>query len=294
MAQLDHSSKIIARVSGRALARIAGYSCRKWKPSESTVQVTTERLADRVFEAAQGNERFIVYFEFVFKWDASVPWSILVKSALLAERDRLPVASLIFILQPKGYSPQNGTFRLSIGDRLSQQVCFVENPLWQIKPEPWWETEPGLMALYPLCRHSEEPAQSVLHAASRIEENEKDRAVRADLLTSLGILGRLAYPKIDVLSLIGREKMKESLAYQEILEEGREEGRERGLKEGLEEGLASYRKTLLSVVKCRFGKAGEMLGKRAIKSARGLDELGALTTLAATCSNLDELKAAMK
>src|SRR5580698_916748 len=113
MAELDHGFKIIARESGRALARVGGLSCPKWKPSESTLQATTERLADRVFEASQGSERFIVYFEFVTKWDESVPWSILGKSGMLAERERLPVVSLVFILRPGGYSPQNGTMRLT-------------------------------------------------------------------------------------------------------------------------------------------------------------------------------------
>ena len=168
-------------------------------------------------------------------------WSVLGKSGMLGERERLPVASLIFILRPDGYSPQNGTMRLTIGGNSAQQVWFYEKPLWQIKPEPWWEREPGLMALYPLCRHDEKPEESVLHAARRIEENENDRATRGDLLTSLGIFGRLAYPGLDALSLIGRDKMKESLAYQEILEEGRED---------------RHRTALLDVVEVRFGKHG--------------------------------------
>ena len=279
MAHLDHGSKIIARVSGRALARMAGFTCRKWKPSESTVQATTERLADRVFEATEGKERFIVYFEFVSQWDASVPWSILGKSGMLGERERLPVVSLVFILQPKGYVPQNGRMQLTVKGWLAQHVGFVEKPLWEIEPEAWWEDEPGLMALYPLCRHQQEPVESVLHAASQIEEKEKDGAIKADLLTSLGIFGRLAYPGIDVLSLIGREKMKESLAYKEIMDEG---------------STKTRREDLLEVVASRFGKPAVASVKRALKSARDLDQLHSLFKLALNCSNLEQLISATK
>jgi hypothetical protein len=100
-AEFDHVCKIVARESGRALARVGGISCRKWKPSESTLQSTTERLADRVFIASQGSERLVVYFEFVTKWDSSAPWSVLGKLGMLEEREQLPVVSLVFILRPE-------------------------------------------------------------------------------------------------------------------------------------------------------------------------------------------------
>ncbi len=179
MAELDHGFKIIARESGRALAKIAGYHCQTWRVRESTVQATTERLADRVFKATEGKERFLVYFEFVSTWDSSVPWSILGKSGMLASLERLPVACLIFVLKPRRYVPQNGTKRLTVRGNPAQQVWFEEKLLWQIEPEPWWEHEPGLMALYPLCRHHENPKKAILHAATpKIEEHERDGAIR--------------------------------------------------------------------------------------------------------------------
>jgi hypothetical protein len=282
MPESDHSFKIIARVSGRSLARVAGLECRTWKPSESTLQATTERLADRVFIASQKTDPFVVYFEFVTTWTKAVCWSVLGKSGMLAERERLPVACLIFILRRKNYKPQQGTMHLKIGGKSVQQVWFREERLWEIEPEPWWENDPGLMALYPLCRHGEKPAESILHAADRIEHNEKDSVVRADLLTSLGLFGKLAYPGLDMVSLIGREKMKESKMYQEIKKEGKDEGLEEGRGEG-------SRKTLLAVVRARFGKRQAESFQSVLKNVVDPNRLESLAELVANCKKFDEL-----
>lgn len=279
MPESDHSFKIIARVSGRALARVAGLECRTWKASESTLQATTERLADRVFIASLAKERFAVYFEFVTTWSKSVCWSVLGKSGMLAERERLPVACLIFILRPKKYVPQHGTMHLKIHGNSAQQVWFREERLWEIEPQPWWEADPGLMALYPLCKHNEKPAESILHAAERIEHNEKDGVVRADLLTSLGIFGRLAYPGFDAMSLIGREKMRESKAYQEILAEGE---------------ATAHRKDVLDVATSRFGPRQATSLNEALQSVISIEKLQSLHGLALRCSKIDDLIRAAK
>ncbi len=64
MAEFDHGIKIIATTTGLQLAQIAGVQCQRLEPLESTLQATTELLADRVFRGQQGRERFVVYFEF--------------------------------------------------------------------------------------------------------------------------------------------------------------------------------------------------------------------------------------
>ena len=173
--------------------------------------------------------------------------------------------------------------RLTVNGESAQQVWFHEKPLWQVEPEPWWKDEPGLMALYPLCQHGVKPDESILYAASRIEDNEKDRAIRADLLTSLGIFGRLAYPGLDALSLIGREKMKESLAYQEILQEGREEGREEG-------EMNATRVHILAVIADRFGKRAANAFRSSLNAIQDPKRLDRLFQTALRCTQLNELR----
>ena len=283
MAEYDHGFKIIARESGRALARRGGLNCRPWRPAESTLQVTTERLADRVFVARQGTEQFLVYMEFMTYWDRSSTWSLLGKSGMLAERDRLPVMTLVFVLRPRGYVRQNGTVQLSVGGRPTQQLWFQEICLWELEPEKWWEDEPGLMALYPLCHHDMEPEKSIEHAAHRIEVKESDGVKRADLLTTLGIFSRLAYPNIEPYKLIGREKMRESSFYQEILEEGAATG-----------AVNARRVDILDLIEARFGKKEAAAFKKPLRAIEDPNKLRAIHRLAFQETDLAELYQSLK
>ncbi len=62
MAEFDTGFKIMTRVSGSGLTRLAGIVQQQLEPIGDTLQ-TTERLADRAFRARNGNRRFLVYFE---------------------------------------------------------------------------------------------------------------------------------------------------------------------------------------------------------------------------------------
>src|SRR3954454_12697868 len=98
MAEVDYGIKMIAATAGRQLARLAGVECRQWQPLESTLQITTELLADRVFRARQGRERFVVYFEFYTTWDRDAPWQMLAKSGILSHRERVPTLCIAVVL----------------------------------------------------------------------------------------------------------------------------------------------------------------------------------------------------
>ena len=68
----------------------------------------------------------------------SAVWSVLAKSGLLSERERLPTRSLVFVLLPQGYRDQDGTFRLEAEPgEPTQQVWFKEVCLWKEKPEAY-------------------------------------------------------------------------------------------------------------------------------------------------------------
>lgn len=238
MPDYDAGFKIVAREAGRDLAAIGGVICDDWAPIAGEVHAA-ERLADRAFRARHGSEGFIVYMEAYTRWEAKAPWSVLAKSGLLSERERLPCASLLFVLTPRGYHAQDGTFRLAVSDRPTQQIWFREICLWQIEPQPSWDASPGLMALYPLFDNRETPENAVAHAAQAIRTQSADIIRRADLLTVLAIFGKLATPGFDPLNVIGRQAMKESPLYNEILEEGEQRG---------------GRIAVMHALKARFGK----------------------------------------
>src|SRR2546422_77957 len=152
MPDYDAGFKIVAHAAGRQLAELAGIRCQQWEPISGEVHAT-ERLADRAFRARSGRERFVVYMEAYTRWHPAAPWSVLAKSGLLSERERLPTISLVYFLLPPGYRPQGGTLKLRVGSQTTQQIWFREICLWKQEPAEWWEDSPGLMPLYPLCRH---------------------------------------------------------------------------------------------------------------------------------------------
>src|SRR5437660_11241641 len=139
----DSGFKIAARVSGQQLATLAGVRSDRWTPLVSEVQ-TAERLADRVFRAQRGRQHFVVYMEAYTYWNKAALWSILSKSGLLSERERLPTVSVVYILRPRGYRPQAGQFQLATDEGPTQQVWFSEVCLWQVEPQAWWDEAPGL------------------------------------------------------------------------------------------------------------------------------------------------------
>src|SRR5216684_4241991 len=200
MPAYDSGFKIAARTSGRQLADVAMSPVDEWLPVVSEVQ-TAERFADRAFRARRGSEWFVVYLEAYTVWRKEAPWNLLAKSGLLSERERLPTVCLVFILRPRAYKPQQGQFKLAVNDETTQFLRLREVCLWDIEPEPWWAEAPGLMALYPLCRHQRPAKQAISYAASAITAATPDTIVRADLLTTLAIFGKLVHRQLDIVSL---------------------------------------------------------------------------------------------
>ena len=253
-----------------------------WQPLVSEVQ-TTERLADRAFRARRGRERFVVYMEAYTVWTKTAPWSLLAKSSLLAERERLPVCSLVYVLRPRGYRPQHGHFRLQVGRQPMQQVWFREICLWRQEPKAWWTEAPALMALYPLCRQERPAREALAYAAAVITDGATDSIVRADLLTTLAIFGKLAYPRLDVLGLIGREQMRESKIYEEIKDEGRVEGRVEGRCDAM-------RLSVLEALEIKFGGAARAEFASLLEEIRDSNRLAALHGLALRAKDLSEFR----
>src|SRR5262245_11687789 len=273
----DSGFKIAARASGQQLATLADIHSDQWTPIVSEVQ-TAERLADRVFRAQLGRQRFVVYMEAYTYWTAAAPWSVLSKSGLLSERERLPTVSLVYILRPRRYRPQRGQFRLAVDDRPTQQVWFRDVCLWQVEPQPWWDEAPGLMALSPLCRQARPPQEVLGHAAEAIATRVSDTVQRADLLTTLAIFGKLAYPSFQVWDLIGREQMRES----KIIEEFQEEAR-----------VEMARQYILDELEARFGSPGPGVAT-ALSAITDSERLNRLHQLALQCTGLKQFRDRLK
>jgi hypothetical protein len=278
MPAFDSGFKIVTREAGRRLTEVANFPVDAWTPLVSEVQ-TTERFADRAFRARRGPHSFVIYFEAYTTWKREAPWNLLAKSGLLSERERLPTVCLVFVLHPRRYQPQHGRVELTVGGETTQFLRLREVCLWEIAPQPWWEDVPGLMALYPLCRHGRQPREAITHPATLIRAATPDTIRQADLLTTLAIFGRLAYRQLNVADLIGREHMKESPMYEEIKDEGR---------------LETLQAAVLKVLKARFDRETAARFAEAIHQIAKMDKLDRLLSLASRCTTADEFQRGLR
>lgn len=268
MAEFDQGFKMIAETTGQQIARLAGVECRDFSPLESTLQITTERLADRVFRARRGRAHFVVYFEFYTTWDHNAPWDMLGKSGLISEREHLPTVCIAVVLRRQGFRTAGGQLRLEAAGGPTQHLWFRELCLWTLKPEAWWEEEPGLMALYPLCDHGRKPRDAIAHAAAVIETRVPGSVERDERLALLAIFGELAFPALDVERIIGSEKMKESRMLRRIRNE---------------EALLSRRADILRVLRARFQTEPPADLATALDAVDDVERLETLLDRAATC-----------
>ena len=259
---------------------MAHVECDKLKPIGGEVQTTTERLADRAFLAHRGAEHFVLYFEAFARWDRHAPLNLLAKAGLLAERERLPVLPVVFILRRRGYRPQGGRLELRVGGEVTQLLTFREVALWEVEPQPWWEDAPALMTLYPLCRHDQRPRTAVAHAANVIEGRIVGDLERADALSLLDLFGEMAYPRLDVEAIIGREKMRESKFGRSMRLEGQHEGE-----------LRRARLAVLHVLRKRFASDALQDIESALAGVDTLEVLDALLDRAVDCRSLEAFRA---
>ena len=119
-----------------------------------------------------------------------------------------------------------------------------------------------------------------MNAAAAITRGEADVDARADLLTTPAIFGKLVYPQLDVLGLIGRQQMRESKIYEEIKEEGRLEGR-----------LATLRDNVLDALETKFGVSARAELGAAIQAETDPARLSRLLRLVVRADSMDAFRA---
>jgi predicted transposase YdaD len=108
-----------------------------------------------------------------------------------------------------------------------------------------------------------------------IKRREMDALRRADLLTTLGIFGRLKDRTLDVLSIIGREQMRESPFYQQLVEEGEQ---------------VRARKDVLQALQLRFGDDAVAEFEALVNRLDNLDQLSGLHKLAIQSRRLSQFR----
>ena len=120
--------------------------------------------------------------------------------------------------------------------------------------------------------------EAVRHASEVIERTVVGDIERADGLALLGIFGDLAYPRLDVNGIIGREKMKASRFAREMMSEGE-------VKNG--------RANAINLLRARFGETAVAQLEASVNNVNDLTLLNRIVVLAGTCSDPVEFRAGL-
>ncbi|MBD2118815.1 Rpn family recombination-promoting nuclease/putative transposase, partial [Microcystis wesenbergii] len=99
---------------------------------------------------------------------------------------------------------------------------------------PQFFHHPGLLP-FAVLSNTDDPEQ-VLSQVSRSLETISQKQVQSNLAAATSILAGLVLNRETIKKILRSDIMRESVIYQDILEEGEEKGLQKGRQEGLQEG----------------------------------------------------------
>jgi predicted transposase YdaD len=182
--------------------------------------ITTE--ADSVF-LVEGPTPWIVHVEFQSGSDSTLPLRLQRYNILIHYREALPVQSVASLLRPEADSPAlSGLLQQRLPDgSLYHEFRYNVVRIWERSVE---EILAGGLATLPLALIAKIAPAELPELIRRMEQridSEATQAEAAELWVAAFILTGLIYPKDLIKPLFqGIRAMKESSAYQAILEEG--------------------------------------------------------------------------
>jgi predicted transposase YdaD len=201
-----------------------GISARTVEVVDADVSTVTA-AADKVLLIRADKGDRIQHFDFQSGPDASVPRRTHSYSALLEDRHRLPVDSVVLLLRPKAnLGAINGVYERRLPGDASPYLEFRYRVIrvWELPVETVLNAGISLLPFAPISAAREDELPTVIERMKRRLDAEADRATVAELWTATKVLLGLRYEAQLIERLLqGMRSMKESTTYQAILEEGR-------------------------------------------------------------------------
>jgi predicted transposase YdaD len=219
----------------------------------------------------------VIDFNFQASRDADLSRRVLVYNALLHQRFRVPVHSVVVLLRPAADERAlTGHYRYE-GYPHRSQLAFTFDVvrLWRRPVREFLSAGPGAL---PLAVLAEMPGgASVKRALPNILKEIDERLTHqsqpfpaGDLWTAAFVLSGLRLPRGEAVELFkGILVMKESTTYQWIIEQGMKEGMKEGVKEG---ALKEARNMILMVGDAHLGKPSAAV-KKLINEISDLERL---------------------
>jgi predicted transposase/invertase (TIGR01784 family) len=153
--------------------------------------------------------------------------------------------------------------------------------LWEQPVEAFLQA-PGLLP-FAILANGREQLEVLRQVASQAEQISA-RTVRQDVMAASAVLAGLVLDATSIRQILWSEAMRESVIYQDILQEGEQRGEQRGLQRGLQQGEFTL---VIKLLKRKFGSVPTKLQKAVEQlSTAQLEDLGEALLDFAT---LDEL-----
>ncbi|BAB74323.1 Rpn family recombination-promoting nuclease/putative transposase [Anabaena sp. FACHB-709] len=151
---------------------------------------------------------------------------------------RLPITQVVVLLLPPKDDSEIATAFTVESTRHEYRVIRI----WEENPEPFLQ-DSALLPLAPLTA-TNQPQLLLEQIVQRVDQLETTQ--RQEISAYTQILAGLKFKKDLIKRLFREGMMRESVIYQEILEEGEQRGEQRGRQEGRQEGERSLVLRLLT------------------------------------------------
>ena len=278
----DATLKAMLEASPADWPRLAGFRVGRAEVIDADVSTVTA-ATDKVLRLS-GDADAVMHFDFQAGPDAGLPRRVHGYSALLEERHRLPVHSVIVLLRPEA------DLR-SITGRYERLFPGVAEPyltfryqvirVWQLPAERLLAGGPGTLPLAPIGAVKESDLPGVIDRLKEKLTAPRYRKLAGQLWTAVDVLLGLRYDRALIEQLLqGVRGMKESVTYQAIVEEGAVKGR-----------LEGVRHSLILLGEELFGTPPGPHARASIEAINSLEQLDQLTRRAPRVRSWEELLA---
>lgn len=243
---------------------------------------TIVRAADKVLWV-DDPEPWILHIEFQTSWDGDLPERTFAYNALLRQRHKVPVVSVVILLRPAADgSAITGSIRTAAPFGTPWEFRYEVLRLWQLPSESILQGPLSLLPYAPLSQVDEMALPSIVERMKERIDQEANDSLATKLWDATFILMGLKYTEElskDLLS--GVKHMKDSVTYQAI--------RRDGLRDGLREGSEKEaRKIVFLLGQERFGPPNATIAA-AIDAINSVEALETLSTKLLRVSSWTEL-----
>ncbi len=233
---------------------------------------------DTLYEIVSNGKPCLVLFEFQTYFDETMAQRMWEYNALATFSYNRPTYSCVIYLKKCEVPDPSFTWEFPNGEEI-HHFRFKIIKLWEIPPEMLKQT--GLVGIFPLMVLAQEGKRPEVVEEVITSLQTVGGEAKRELLSLTYIFASLVFEKEADRNWLKRrfnmlrDVLRDTWAYQEIMQEGREEGLQEGREEERQQRLKDQRQMLMTLVQVHFSNIAHLAQERAdaIKDPEALQSL---------------------